>query len=152
SGVGVDAGEVLFALGTATGASLRQRAALTGVVGMKPTYGRVPRWGVVAFASSLDQVGPFANTVEDVAIVCEAIFGKDPNDATMVTDFPNDDLGRDLDKGVKGMRLGVPKAYGSGKGMEPGVERAVRDALKVLEREGAKLEERSEEHTSELQS
>ena len=88
------------------------------VVGMKPTYGRVPRWGVVAFASSLDQVGPFANTVEDVAIVCEAIFGKDPNDATMVTDFPNDDLRRDLDKGVKGMRLGVPKEY-FGEGLAP---------------------------------
>src|SRR5213592_3490632 len=141
SAVAVAAGEVLFALGTDTGGSIRQPAALTGVVGMKPTYGRVPRWGVVAFASSLDQVGPFANTVEDVAIVCEAIFGKDPNDATMVTDFPNDDLRRDLDKGVKGMRLGVPKEYFSVKGMEPGVERAVRDALKVLEREGAKLEE-----------
>ena len=141
SAVAVAASEVLFALGTDTGGSIRQPAALTGVVGMKPTYGRVPRWGVVAFASSLDQVGPFANTVEDVAIVCEAIFGKDPNDATMVTDFPNDDLRRDLDKGVKGMRLGVPKEYFSVKGMEPGVERAVRDALKVLEREGAKLEE-----------
>src|SRR6266498_1937093 len=103
SAVAVAAGEVLFALGTDTGGSIRQPAALTGVVGMKPTYGRVPRWGVVAFASSLDQVGPFANTVEDVAIVCEAIFGKDPNDAAMVTDFPNDDLRRDLDKGVKGM-------------------------------------------------
>jgi len=108
SAVAVAAGEVLFSLGTDTGGSIRQPAALTGVVGMKPTYGRVPRWGVVAFASSLDQVGPFANTVEDVAIVCEAIFGKDPNDATMVTDFPNDDLRRDLEKGVKGMRLGVP--------------------------------------------
>jgi aspartyl-tRNA(Asn)/glutamyl-tRNA(Gln) amidotransferase subunit A len=141
SAVAVAAGEVLFALGTDTGGSIRQPAALTGVVGMKPTYGRVPRWGVVAFASSLDQVGPFANTVEDVAIVCEAIFGKDPNDATMVTAFPNDDLRRDLEKGVRGMRIGVPKEYFSVKGMEPGVERAVRDALKVLEREGAKLEE-----------
>src|SRR5687768_939410 len=77
SAVAVAAGEVLFALGTDTGGSIRQPAALCGVVGMKPTYGRVPRWGVVAFASSLDQVGPFANTVEDAAIVCEAIFGKD---------------------------------------------------------------------------
>src|SRR2546426_7252254 len=139
--VAVAAGEVLFALGTDTGGSIRHPAALTGVVGMKPTYGRVPRWGVVAFASSLDQVGPFTNTVEDAAIVCEAIFGKDPNDTTMVTEFPNDDLRTDLEKGVKGLRLGVPKEYFSLKGMEPGVERAVRDALKVLERDGAKLEE-----------
>src|SRR5205814_105036 len=141
SAVTVAAGEVLFALGTDTGGSIRQPAALTGVVGMKPTYGRVPRWGVVAFASSLDQVGPFANTVEDAAIVCEAIFGKDPNDATMVEDFPNDDLRQDLDAGVKGLRLGVPKEYFAVKGMEPGVERAVREALAVFEKEGAKLEE-----------
>src|SRR5438093_4294219 len=140
SAVAVAAGEVLFALGTDTGGSIRQPAALCGVVGMKPTYGRVPRWGVVAFASSLDQVGPFTNTVEDCAIVCEAIFGKDARDATMV-DLPGGDLRRDLDKGVKGMRLGVPKEYFSVKGMEPGVEKAVRDALKVLEREGARLEE-----------
>src|SRR5256886_6128091 len=111
SAVAVAAGEALFALGTDTGGSIRQPAALCGVVGMKPTYGRVPRWGVVAFASSLDQGGPFTNTVEDAAIVCEAIFGKDRNDTTMVTEFPNDDLRRDLDKGVKGMRLGVPKEY-----------------------------------------
>ena len=141
SAVAVAAGEVLFALGTDTGGSIRQPAALCGVVGMKPTYGRVPRWGVVAFASSLDQVGPFTNTVEDAAIVCEAIFGKDPNDTTMVADFPNDDLRTDLEKGVKGLRLGVPKEYFSINGMEPGVERAVREALTVLEREGAKLEE-----------
>ena len=141
SAVAVAAGEALFALGTDTGGSIRQPAALCGVVGMKPTYGRVPRWGVVAFASSLDQVGPFTNTVEDAAIVCEAIFGKDPNDTTMVTKFPNDDLRTDLEKGVKGLRLGVPKEYFAVKGMEPGVERAVRDALKVFEREGAKLEE-----------
>src|SRR5213593_4303825 len=140
SAVAVAAGEALFALGTDTGGSIRQPAALCGVVGMKPTYGRVPRWGVVAFASSLDQVGPFTNTVEDCAIVCEAIFGKDARDATMV-DLPGGDLRRDLDKGVKGMRLGVPKEYFSVKGMEPGVEKAVRDALKVLEKEGAKLEE-----------
>src|SRR5438094_6663778 len=140
SAVAVAAGQALFALGTDTGGSIRQPAALTGVVGMKPTYGRVPRWGVVAFASSLDQVGPFANTVEDVAIVCEAIFGKDPNDATMV-DLPADDLRRDLDKGVKGLRLGGPREYFAVKGMEPGVEKAVRDALGVLEREGATLVE-----------
>ena len=140
SAVAVAAGQAVFALGTDTGGSIRQPAALCGVVGMKPTYGRVPRWGVVAFASSLDQVGPFTNTVEDTAIVCEAIFGKDPGDATMV-DLPADDLRSDLEKGVRGMRLGVPKEYFSVEGMEPGVERAVRAALGVLEREGARLEE-----------
>ena len=140
SAVAVAAGEALFALGTDTGGSIRQPAALCGVVGMKPTYGRVPRWGVVAFASSLDQVGPFTNTVEDAAIVCETIFGKDERDATMV-DLPGDELRRELDKGVKGLRLGVPKEYFSVKGMESGVEKAVRAALAVLEREGATLVE-----------
>src|SRR3989454_3620009 len=140
SAVAIAAGEVLFALGTDTGGSIRQPAALCGVVGMKPTYGRVPRWGVVAFASSLDQVGPFTNSVEDAAIVCETIFGKDERDATMV-DLPGDQLRREIDKGVKGLRLGVPKEYFSVKGMEPGVEKAVRDALTVLEREGATLVE-----------
>src|SRR5437773_4936608 len=82
SAVAVAAGEALFALGTDTGGSIRQPGALSGVAAMKPTYGRVSRFGVVAFASSLDQVGPFANTVEDCAIVCQALFGKDPNDAT----------------------------------------------------------------------
>src|SRR5947209_5186427 len=135
SSAAVAAGLCAASLGTDTGGSIRQPAALCGVVGMKPTYGRVSRWGVVAFASSLDQVGPFANTVEDVATVCEALFGKDPNDATMV-DMPADDLRRDLDKGVRGLKLGVPREYFAVAGMEPGVERAVREALRVLEREG----------------
>ena len=140
SAAAVAAGMAPYALGSDTGGSIRQPAALCGVVGMKPTYGRVPRWGVVAFASSLDQVGPFTNTVEDAAIVCETIFGKDERDATMV-DLPGDQLRRELDKGVKGLRLGVPKEYFAVKGMEPGVEKAVRDALGVLEREGATLVE-----------
>src|SRR5436309_5376418 len=109
SAVAVAAGQALFALGTDTGGSIRQPAALTGVVGMKPTYGRVSRYGVVAFASSLDQVGPFTKSVEDSAIVCEAIFGIDPRDATTI-DRPID-VRRELDAGVKGLRLGVPKEY-----------------------------------------
>ncbi len=137
SAVAVAAGEALFALGTDTGGSIRQPAALTGVVGMKPTYGRVSRYGVVAFASSLDQVGPFANTVEDCAIVCEALFGKDANDATTMP-LPTEDLRRELDRGVKGMRIGVPKEFFIS-GMEPGVEKAVRDALRELARQGAEL-------------
>ncbi len=137
SAVAVASDEAIFALGTDTGGSIRQPAALCGVVGMKPTYGRVSRYGVVAFASSLDQVGPFTNDVEDCAIVCEALFGKDPNDATTMP-LPSEDLRRDLDKGVKGLRLGVPKEFFI-EGMEKGVDRAVRAALKELESQGAQL-------------
>ena len=139
SAVAVAAGEVLFSLGTDTGGSIRQPAALTGVAGMKPTYGRVSRYGVVAFASSLDQVGPFARSVEDVATVCQALVGQDPADATTMP-LPSEDLRRDLGKGVKGMRLGVPKEYFVA-GIEPGVERAVRDAIRELERQGASIEQ-----------
>jgi aspartyl-tRNA(Asn)/glutamyl-tRNA(Gln) amidotransferase subunit A len=137
SAVAVAAGQAMFSLGTDTGGSIRQPGALTGVPAMKPTYGRVSRFGVVAFASSLDQVGPFAQTVEDVALVCEALFGKDPNDATTMP-LPAEDLRRDLGKGVKGLRIGVPKEFFI-EGMEQGVERAVRDALRWYEKEGAEL-------------
>jgi len=137
SAVAVAAGEAIFALGTDTGGSIRQPAALCGVVGMKPTYGRVSRYGVVAFASSLDQVGPLSNSVEDAALVCEALFGVDPNDATTMP-LPAEDLRHDLDKGVRGLKLGVPKEFFI-EGMEPGVERAVRQALRELERQGAEL-------------
>ncbi|MBI2774015.1 MAG: Asp-tRNA(Asn)/Glu-tRNA(Gln) amidotransferase subunit GatA [Chloroflexi bacterium] len=139
SAVAVAAGQVAFGLGTDTGGSIRQPAALTGVVGMKPTYGRVSRYGVVAFASSLDQVGPFATTVEGAAIVCQALFGADPYDATTMP-LAVDDLRAGLGAGVKGMRLGVPKEYFV-EGMEPGVEKAVRDAIRVLERQGAVIVE-----------
>jgi aspartyl-tRNA(Asn)/glutamyl-tRNA(Gln) amidotransferase subunit A len=139
SAVSVASGEVTFALGTDTGGSIRQPASLTGIAGMKPTYGRVSRYGVVAFASSLDQVGPFARTVEDCAIVCQALFGADPNDATTMP-LPEEDVRRDLEKGVRGLRLGVPREYFI-HGIEPGVEKAVRDAIRELEREGATIED-----------
>jgi aspartyl-tRNA(Asn)/glutamyl-tRNA(Gln) amidotransferase subunit A len=145
SAVAVAAGQALFALGTDTGGSIRQPGALSGVAAMKPTYGRVSRYGVVAFASSLDQVGPFANTVEDCAIVCQALFGKDPNDATTMP-LAQEDLRRDLDKGVKGLRLGVPKEFFI-EGMEKGVERAVRDALEEFARQGAEIVNVSLPHT-----
>src|SRR3954466_4814588 len=134
SAVAVAAGEAMFALGTDTGGSIRQPGALTGVAAMKPTYGRVSRFGVIAFASSLDQVGPFAQTVEDCAIVCQTLFGKDANDATTMP-LPAEDLRRDLDKGVKGLRIGVPKEFFI-PGMEKDVDRSVRDALRWYEREG----------------
>jgi len=137
SAVAVATGAAIFALGTDTGGSIRQPAALTGVVGMKPTYGRVSRYGVVAFASSLDQVGPLTNDVEDAAIVCEALFGIDPADATTMA-LPSEDLRRDIEKGVRGLRLGIPKEYFV-TGIEPGVERRVREALRELEGLGARL-------------
>ena len=110
SAVAVAAGHAMFSLGTDTGGSIRQPGALTGIAAMKPTFGRVSRFGVVAFASSLDQVGPFAHTVDDVAHVCQAFFGKDANDATTMP-LPAEDLRRDIGKGVKGLRIGVPKEY-----------------------------------------
>src|SRR5438309_10271096 len=100
SAVAVAAGEAVFALGTDTGGSIRQPAALTGVVGMKPTYGRVSRYGVIAFASSLDQIGPFTSSVRDAALVLQAISGLDPRDATSA-DRPVDVLS-ELELGVEG--------------------------------------------------
>jgi aspartyl-tRNA(Asn)/glutamyl-tRNA(Gln) amidotransferase subunit A len=139
SAVAVAAGQVSFGIGTDTGGSIRQPAALSGVVGMKPTYGRVSRYGVVAFASSLDQIGPFGRTVEDIALVCQALFGVDAHDATTMP-LPAEELRRDLERGVKGLRLGVPREYFI-EGIEPGVERAVRAAIHELESQGAKIEE-----------
>ncbi|MEY2540847.1 MAG: aspartyl-tRNA(Asn)/glutamyl-tRNA(Gln) amidotransferase subunit, partial [Verrucomicrobiota bacterium] len=110
SAAAVTAGEAFGALGTDTGGSIRQPAALSGVVGFKPTYGRVSRFGVVAFASSLDQVGPLTKTVRDTALIMNAIAGHDPNDSTSLPDEVPDytaALGRDL----RGMRLGLPKEY-----------------------------------------
>ena len=145
SAAAVAAGEAMIALGTDTGGSIRQPAAVCGVVGMKPTYGRVSRYGLIAFASSLDQIGPFARSVEDAALVLEAIGGHDPLDATS-SDRPND-VRRDFDKGVKGMRLGVPREYYDVEGMEPGVNAAVREALKALEKAGAELVDVTLPHT-----
>ena len=145
SAAAVAAGEAVYSLGTDTGGSIRQPAALCGVVGIKPTYGRVSRYGVIAFASSLDQVGPFARSVEDAAIILEAISGRDEKDSTSA-ERP---IGfRDcLDAGVKGMRLGIPREYFGVEGMEPGVESAVRKALAGLQSAGAELVDVSLPHT-----
>ncbi|MEX2237002.1 MAG: Asp-tRNA(Asn)/Glu-tRNA(Gln) amidotransferase subunit GatA [Dehalococcoidia bacterium] len=138
SAAAVSAGEALFALGTDTGGSIRQPAALTGVVGMKPTYGRVSRYGVVAFASSLDQVGPLTRTVRDSALVLQAIAGHDDDDSTSapleVPDFTGG-----LDGGVRGLRIGVPREYFPDD-MEPGVREAVSQAINVLVAEGATVD------------
>jgi len=139
SSVAVAAGQAFFATGTDTGGSIRQPAALSGVVGMKPTYGRVSRYGMVAFASSLDQCGPFGRSVRDVALVLGALAGHDPRDATCV-DTPVPDYLAALDGEVRGLRLGVPREFFVA-GMEPGVEQAVRAAIAVLEGAGADIVE-----------
>ncbi len=145
SAAAVAAGEAIYALGTDTGGSIRQPAALCGVVGMKPTYGRVSRYGLIAFASSLDQIGPFTHSVRDAAIVLQAVSGPDPRDATSA-DRPVDMLS-EIEHGVEGMRLGVPREYFQVEGMEPGVKATVERAILALERSGAELVEVSLPHT-----
>ena len=142
----VAAGECVFSLGSDTGGSIRQPAALCGVVGLKPTYGLVSRYGLVAFASSLDQIGPLSVDVTDSALVLNAIAGHDGRDSTSI-DYGAPDYTRALESGVKGMRLGVPKEYFV-EGLQPGVEEAVRAAIGVLKGLGATVEETSLPHTS----
>ena len=146
SAVAVASGEAVLALASDTGGSIRQPAALTGVVGLKPTYGRTSRYGLIAFASSLDHVGTFTSTVSDAAIALEAIGGHDPMDSTS-SPRPVDGVQAGLREGVAGLRLGVPSEYFI-KGMEAGVENAVRAAIGQLEKEGAELVEISLPNTS----
>ena len=133
------------ALGTDTGGSIRQPAAMTNVVGLKPTWGRVSRYGVVAFASSLDQVGPLARTVGDAAALLQVIAGEDPHDSTCAR-VPVPDFARELEGGVKGLTLGVPREYFQA-GLDPEVEAAVRGAIKEYARQGAKIVEVSLPHS-----
>ena len=146
SAVAVASGEAVLALASDTGGSIRQPAALTGVVGLKPTYGRTSRYGLIAFASSLDHVGTFTNSVADAAVALEAIGGYDRLDSTS-SPRPVDGVGAGLRDGVAGLRLGVPSEYFID-GMEVGVDAAVRAAIGELEREGAELVEISLPHTS----
>ncbi|MFQ6101628.1 MAG: Asp-tRNA(Asn)/Glu-tRNA(Gln) amidotransferase subunit GatA [Anaerolineae bacterium] len=145
SAAAVAAGECLGALGTDTGGSVRQPAALCGVVGLKPTYGRVSRYGLVAFASSLDQVGVLAKDVTDAALLLGVIAGHDPRDSTSM-DAPVPDYTAALTGDVKGMRVGVPREYFIA-GMQAAVEMAVRAALDVLAGLGAEVREVSLPHT-----
>jgi aspartyl-tRNA(Asn)/glutamyl-tRNA(Gln) amidotransferase subunit A len=141
----VAADEALASLGSDTGGSIRQPAALCGCVGLKPSYGRVSRYGLVAFASSLDQIGPFTHTVEDAALVLQAIAGHDPLDSTSL-DLPVPDYSAPLNDGVKGLKLGVPKEYFV-EGMDPQVEARVRAAIEVYRGLGAEIVEVSLPHT-----
>jgi aspartyl-tRNA(Asn)/glutamyl-tRNA(Gln) amidotransferase subunit A len=145
STVAVAAGEVAGALGSDTGGSIRQPAGFCSVVGMKPTYGRVSRYGLVAFASSLDQIGPLTQDVTDCAILLNAISGYDKRDSTSVPE-PVPDYTKSLKADLKGMRLGIPKEYYV-EGMQPGVADAMKAALKKLEELGAEMEEVSLPHT-----
>lgn len=146
SAAAVAAGEAMIALGTDTGGSIRQPAALCGVVGMKPTYGRVSRYGLIAFASSLDQIGPFARSVDDAAVMLSVMSGLDPLDATSSDRAPMEVLNT-FDGGVKGMRLGLPREYNEVEGIEPGVKAAIDAALFILQREGAEIVDVSLPHT-----
>lgn len=143
SAAAVAGDEAIAALGSDTGGSIRQPAALTGCVGLKPTYGRVSRYGLVAFASSLDQIGPFTKTVADAATILQVIAGPDERDSTSV---PQPVPAYRLDGGVKGLRMGLPKEYFIA-GMDREVEAAVRAAIRTLESLGAEPVEISLPHT-----
>lgn len=145
SAAAVAADECIAALGSDTGGSIRQPAALCGVVGLKPTYGRVSRYGLVAFASSLDQIGPLTKNVMDSAIMLNIISGHDPLDSTSAM-FDVPDYTSALGKEIKGMKIGIPKEYFI-EGMDKEVEGSVRDAIKHLESLGAIPVEISMPHT-----
>jgi aspartyl-tRNA(Asn)/glutamyl-tRNA(Gln) amidotransferase subunit A len=146
SAVAAAAGLAAATLGTDTGGSIRQPASLSGVVGLKPTYGRVSRYGVIAFASSLDQVGPMTRTVEDAALLLEVIAGHDPLDSTSI-DAPVPRYREALTHDVKGLVVGLPDEYFI-PGTDPAVEKAVTGAVAVLESLGARVERVSLPHTS----
>ena len=138
SAAAVAAGEVIFALGSDTGGSIRQPAGFCSVTGLKPTYGRVSRYGLVAFASSLDQIGPLTQDVTDCALVMNAIAGHDNRDSTSVP-HPVPDYTQCLTGDIKGMKIGIPREYFV-EGMQPEVETAIRTAIAKFEEMGASIE------------
>jgi len=144
SAAAVAAHECIAALGSDTGGSIRQPAGFCGVTGLKPTYGRVSRFGLVAFASSLDQIGPITKSVADAAILMSVIGGKDQQDSTSA-DVPMPDFIQALNQDVKGMKLGIPKEYFTG-GIQPEVEKAVQDGIRTLESLGMQTVEVSLPH------
>ena len=145
SAAAVAAGMVVATLGTDTGGSIRQPASFCGVVGVLPTYGRVSRYGLIAFASSLDRIGPFAATVRDAAIVLGIIAGHDPLDATS-SPLPVPDYTADLDKGVSGMKIGVPAEYFA-EGLDPEVRAVIEGGIEKLRAAGAEIRPISLPHT-----
>jgi len=145
SAASVASGTAIASLGSDTGGSIRQPASHCGVVGLKPSYGRVSRYGLVAFASSLDQIGPLTHTVEDAALVLNAIGGHDPLDSTSA-DVPMEDFTADLEKGVSGLKIGLPKEYLSD-AISPSVRETIDHAANILKAAGAELVDISLPHT-----
>jgi len=145
SAAAVAADMAVATLGSDTGGSIRQPASFCGVVGLKPTYGRVSRYGLIAFASSLDHIGPLAKTVKDAALVLRTIAGRDPMDSTSA-ELPVPDYVAELDKPVKGLKIGVAKEY-FGEGLEPETRRAIEAAIQKLARMGCEIVEVSLPHT-----
>ena len=145
SAIVVSAGMAPVSLGTDTGGSIRQPASLTSVVGIKPTYGRVSRYGVIAYASSLDQVGPFARSVEDAAIMTRVLSGHDERDSTSM-DLPVPDFTLSLSKPIKGLRVGLPREYFVG-GLDKEVEASIRAAVAELQNLGAEIVDVTLPHT-----
>ncbi len=145
SAAAVAAGMAMGAYGSDTGGSIRQPAALCNVVGLKPTYGRVSRYGLVAFASSLDQIGPFSRTVRDAALLLQAVAGPDPFDSTC-SSLPVPDYSEKLNAGIRGLRIGVPQEYWV-EGTQPGVVKAVREDIEILRELGAEIGDVSLPHT-----
>ena len=145
SAAAVAADQCFASLGSDTGGSIRQPASLCGTVGMKPTYGRVSRYGLVAFASSLDQVGPLTKDVRDCALMMNAICGHDPLDSTSIN-LPVPDFAAALQDGLQGVRIGIPKEY-FGQGLDPEVDKAVRNGIAMLKEAGAEIVEVTLPHT-----
>ncbi len=145
SAAAVASGECIAATGTDTGGSIRQPASLCGLVGIKPTYGRVSRYGVIAFASSLDQVGPITKDVTDASIMLQALAGHDPHDSTSLN-LPVPDYSKSLRPDIKGWRIGIPKEYLGG-GLEPEIRQAIDQAAQQMKGLGARVDEVSLPHT-----
>ena len=145
SAAAVAADEAIWALGSDTGGSIRQPASFCGVVGLKPTYGRVSRFGLIAFASSLDQIGPLTKDVRDAALLMNIISGYDPNDSTSIN-IPVPDYTKDLVNDVKGIKIGIPKEYFV-QGLDPEVKSIMEEAVNKLKSLGAQFQEVSLPHT-----
>jgi aspartyl-tRNA(Asn)/glutamyl-tRNA(Gln) amidotransferase subunit A len=145
SAAAVASGQAVWALGSDTGGSIRQPASFCGVVGLKPTYGRVSRYGLIAFASSLDQIGPIARNVRDCALLLEAISGHDPLDSTSLEN-PVQPYSENLKEGIKGMKMGIPREF-FGEGLDKEIEDRVQETIQRLEGEGVLTQEVSLPHT-----